>query len=54
LLEENVGGGEAGVELDRLLERRNSAIGAACPEAGKAEREMGIRIAAVEGDRALR
>jgi hypothetical protein len=49
-----MGGGEAGVELDRLLERRDRAIGSARPHAYQAEREAGVRVTGGDIDCALR
>ena len=49
-----MGGGKAGVELDRLLKFRDCAIGAARPHADETERKMGVRIPGVERNGALR
>ncbi len=53
LPKENMSGCIAGVEIDRLPERRHREIGAMHPHADEAEREMGCRIPSVETDRAL-
>jgi hypothetical protein len=47
-----MGGGKTWVELDRLLELRQRTIGTTRPHANEAQREMSVRIAAVESDRA--
>src|SRR5206468_1410073 len=53
LPKQNMSGGIAGIEIDRLLERRHREIGAMHPHADETEREMGCRISGVETDRAL-
>src|SRR6516162_5559070 len=49
LSKQDMGCGEARVEPDRLLERRNAAFGTACIHAGQTRSETAIGIARVEG-----
>jgi len=49
-----LGGGKAGIELDRFLKLLHRAIGAARPHADETERKMGVGISGVQSDRALR
>src|SRR6267378_8459850 len=53
LAKQNMGGGIAGVELDRFVERRHRAVGAMRPHADEAQREMGCRVAGIEYNRTL-
>ena len=46
--------GEAGIEIDRLTHLGHRALGAMHIHAGQGQGEMGVRIASVKRDRALR
>src|SRR6516162_11832924 len=54
LPEQDISRGKAGIELDRLLERRDRTIGAARPHTDETERKMGVRIPSIESDGTLR
>src|SRR5947208_16498217 len=46
--------GKARIDPDRLLKLGRRAIGARSPHADQGQSKVGVRIASIEGDRALR